>query len=220
MKKLSTKFPAARIKKIMRSDDDVGKVAQVTPLLISKALECFLSSMVEATLVETKARNAKKMTSAHVKRTIVSQEKFDFLKDLVENIADPIDEPTDTGAEPVRGKGRGRGRGQGKRGGASAGSAASAVVHEGSNQEVQHLSVLETKQHCSSDLTLDQIAIKITLDSHASIFQEVVCSVIVLIKGQTFAVITAETKDFCQCCYQSTVGISILLFIESTANQD
>ncbi|KAJ8326096.1 hypothetical protein BDV3_006184 [Batrachochytrium dendrobatidis] len=139
MKKLSTKFPAARIKKIMRSDDDVGKVAQVTPLLISKALECFLSSMVEATLVETKARNAKKMTSAHVKRTIVSQEKFDFLKDLVENIADPIDEPTDTGAEPVRGKGRGRGRGQGKRGGASAGSAASAVVHEGSNQEVQHV---------------------------------------------------------------------------------
>ncbi|KAH9245480.1 hypothetical protein BASA83_001625 [Batrachochytrium salamandrivorans] len=92
MKKLVTKFPAARIKKIMRLDEDVGKVAQVTPLLISKALECFLQSMIEATLVETRSRNAKKMTSAHVKRTILSQEKFDFLKDIVEAIPDPIEE--------------------------------------------------------------------------------------------------------------------------------
>ncbi|KAL2912942.1 hypothetical protein HK105_207613 [Polyrhizophydium stewartii] len=66
MKKTTTKFPAARIKKIMRLDEDVGKVAQVTPLLISKALECFLQSMLEATLVETRARNAKRMTVAHV----------------------------------------------------------------------------------------------------------------------------------------------------------
>ena len=65
-KKIKTKLPAARIKRIMRLDEEVGKVAQVTPFLIAKALEIFLASMVEHTLVETKARNAKKMTSAHV----------------------------------------------------------------------------------------------------------------------------------------------------------
>ncbi|KAH6560989.1 hypothetical protein BASA62_010152 [Batrachochytrium salamandrivorans] len=102
MKKLVTKFPAARIKKIMRLDEDVGKVAQVTPLLISKALECFLQSMIEATLVETRSRNAKKMTSAHVKRTILSQEKFDFLKDIVEAIPDPIEEVVEETSDASR----------------------------------------------------------------------------------------------------------------------
>lgn len=30
------KFPVARIKKIMQADEDVGKVAQATPVLICK----------------------------------------------------------------------------------------------------------------------------------------------------------------------------------------
>lgn len=33
-KQKNTKFPVARIKKIMQMDDEVGKVAQATPVLI------------------------------------------------------------------------------------------------------------------------------------------------------------------------------------------
>ncbi|EEB87977.1 hypothetical protein MPER_14450 [Moniliophthora perniciosa FA553] len=33
-KNKQTKFPVARIKKIMQKDEDVGKVAQATPIVI------------------------------------------------------------------------------------------------------------------------------------------------------------------------------------------
>jgi hypothetical protein len=33
-----TKFPVARIKRIMQADEDVGKVAQVTPVAVCKLL--------------------------------------------------------------------------------------------------------------------------------------------------------------------------------------
>jgi hypothetical protein len=33
---IKTKFPTARIKRIMQADEDVGKVAQVTPILVCK----------------------------------------------------------------------------------------------------------------------------------------------------------------------------------------
>ncbi|KAJ3270489.1 hypothetical protein HDV01_007796 [Terramyces sp. JEL0728] len=91
-KKIKTKFPAARIKRIMRLDEDVGKVSQVTPVLIAKALESFLEALVKQTLVETSQREAKKMTVAHVKTAVQKEPKFDFLLDLVKNLPDPNEE--------------------------------------------------------------------------------------------------------------------------------
>ena len=35
-KKYNSRFPPARIKKIMQSDDEVGKVASVVPIIICK----------------------------------------------------------------------------------------------------------------------------------------------------------------------------------------
>lgn len=34
----ASKFPVARIKKIMQADEDVGKVAQATPVVICESL--------------------------------------------------------------------------------------------------------------------------------------------------------------------------------------
>ena len=34
---VKTKFPVARIKRIMQADEDVGKVAQVTPVVVCKS---------------------------------------------------------------------------------------------------------------------------------------------------------------------------------------
>jgi histone H3/H4 len=65
-KKIKTRLPAARIKRIMRTDEDVGKVSQATPVLIAKALECFLEALVKKSLVETVEKQAKKLTIAHV----------------------------------------------------------------------------------------------------------------------------------------------------------
>ncbi|KAJ3332410.1 hypothetical protein HDU76_000336 [Blyttiomyces sp. JEL0837] len=90
-RKEKSRFPVARIKKIMRTDDDVGKVAQVTPILISRALELFMQSLIDDACKETINRNAKKLTGSHLKLAIFNNPKFDFLKDLVANLPDPID---------------------------------------------------------------------------------------------------------------------------------
>ncbi|KAJ1032453.1 hypothetical protein NDA16_000477 [Ustilago loliicola] len=92
------KFPVARIKKIMQADEDVGKVAQATPVLISKALELFMASIVEETVKETRSRGAKKMTPYHVKRTVHTNETFDFLKDIVAKVPDPVETDSAAGA--------------------------------------------------------------------------------------------------------------------------
>ncbi|RIB16759.1 histone-fold-containing protein [Gigaspora rosea] len=101
-KKYKTKFPVARIKKIMQMDEDVGKVAQATPVLISKALELFMQSLIDHACQETRARNAKRMSVSHLKKTIMTTEQFDFLKDTVANIPDPV-ETTDGGEGPSSG---------------------------------------------------------------------------------------------------------------------
>ncbi|CDS14171.1 hypothetical protein LRAMOSA06341 [Lichtheimia ramosa] len=90
-KKYKTKFPVARIKKIMQLDEDVGKVAQATPVLISKALELFMQSLIDQACQETRQRNAKRLSAAHLKKTIETVEQFDFLKDMVASIPDPTD---------------------------------------------------------------------------------------------------------------------------------
>ena len=56
----------ARIKKIMQSDEDVGKVAAAVPVIISKALEMFVETLlkrVEGTLTQ---RGARTMTPGHL----------------------------------------------------------------------------------------------------------------------------------------------------------
>ncbi|CAI2166975.1 530_t:CDS:2 [Funneliformis geosporum] len=75
----------------MQMDEDVGKVAQATPVLISKALELFMQSLIDHACQETKARNAKRMSVSHLKKTIMTTEQFDFLKDVVANIPDPVE---------------------------------------------------------------------------------------------------------------------------------
>ncbi|KAF9072426.1 histone-fold-containing protein, partial [Rhodocollybia butyracea] len=88
-KNKQTKFPVARIKKIMQKDDDVGKVAQATPVVISKALELFLALLVEKSGDVTIARGSKKVEAYHLKHAVETTDTFDFLKEIVESVPDP-----------------------------------------------------------------------------------------------------------------------------------
>ncbi|KAI8047391.1 histone-fold-containing protein [Gilbertella persicaria] len=104
-KKYKTKFPVARIKKIMQLDEDVGKVAQATPILISKALELFMQSLIDQACQESRERSAKRLTVAHLKKTIETVDKFDFLKDIVSSIPDPLEsqqQSSDNANKPTR----------------------------------------------------------------------------------------------------------------------
>ncbi|XP_017054180.1 dr1-associated corepressor [Drosophila ficusphila] len=87
-KKYNARFPAGRIKKIMQSDEEIGKVAQAVPVIISRTLELFVESLLTKTLRITNARNAKTLSPSHMRQCIVSEKRFDFLKELVRNIPD------------------------------------------------------------------------------------------------------------------------------------
>lgn len=94
-KKYNARFPPARIKKIMQTDEDVGKVAAPVPVIISKALELFVESLLLKASANTQAKNARTLTPQHLKQTILSEARFDFLKDLVANISDVRDPSAD-----------------------------------------------------------------------------------------------------------------------------
>ncbi|CAN0843558.1 Dr1-associated corepressor [Linum grandiflorum] len=87
-KKLDTRFPAARIKKIMQADEDVGKIALAVPVLVSKALELFLQDLCDRTYEVTLQRGAKTMSSLHLKHCVQSYNVFDFLREIVSKVPD------------------------------------------------------------------------------------------------------------------------------------
>ncbi|KAK5157180.1 hypothetical protein LTR04_005500 [Oleoguttula sp. CCFEE 6159] len=85
---VKTKFPVARIKRIMQADEDVGKVAQVTPVVVSKALELFMIALITRSAAAAKQRASKRVTAAHLKHAVLSDDRFDFLGDIVGKVAD------------------------------------------------------------------------------------------------------------------------------------
>lgn len=87
-KKYNARFPPARIKKIMQTDEEVGKVAAAVPVIISRALELFVESLVKKASEITQTRNAKTLTTSHLKACILADNQFHFLKDLVSCIPD------------------------------------------------------------------------------------------------------------------------------------
>lgn len=58
------------------------------PVIISRTLELFVESLLKKTTKITNSRNARTLSPSHLKQCIISESKFDFLKDLVKNIPD------------------------------------------------------------------------------------------------------------------------------------
>ena len=95
---LKTSFPVARIKRIMQADEDVGKVAQVTPHVVSRALELFMIKLITASAEQARGpaqpggggagKGPKKILAQHVKKAIVAEDTFDFLSEIIAKVPD------------------------------------------------------------------------------------------------------------------------------------
>lgn len=93
----------------MQTDEEIGKVAAAVPVIISRALELFLESLLTKACQVTQSRNAKTMTTSHLKQCIELEQQFDFLKDLVAAVPDMQGEGEDNhaeGADKVARRGR------------------------------------------------------------------------------------------------------------------
>ncbi|KAI4861063.1 hypothetical protein F4820DRAFT_81522 [Hypoxylon rubiginosum] len=83
-----TKFPTARIKRIMQADEEVGKVAQQTPIAVGKALELFMVQLVRKSAEVAREKNSKRITAPMLKQAIDSANEWDFLQDIVAKVSE------------------------------------------------------------------------------------------------------------------------------------
>lgn len=97
---VKTKFPTARIKRIMQADEEVGKVAQQTPIAVGKALELFMIQLVSKSAEVAREKNSKRVTPAMLKAVVEADDQWDFLRDIVSKV-----EQDKEGAGGGKGKG-------------------------------------------------------------------------------------------------------------------
>ncbi len=83
----------ARIKRLMQSDEDIGKVAQATPVVVAKALELFMIQLVDESCKRARAKQVKRVSLAHLYQAVMEEEKFDFLREVMEKYQPTISEP-------------------------------------------------------------------------------------------------------------------------------
>ncbi|ROW14458.1 hypothetical protein VPNG_03884 [Cytospora leucostoma] len=83
---VKTKFPTARIKRIMQADEEVGKVAQQTPIAVGKALEMFMIQLVTKSADVAREKNSKRVTAAMLKTVVEADDQWDFLRDIVSKV--------------------------------------------------------------------------------------------------------------------------------------
>ncbi|CAI8054758.1 Dr1-associated corepressor [Geodia barretti] len=106
-RKFESTFPAARIKKIMQLDDDVGRVASSVPVVISRAVEIFLQALLTRGADYAATRNAKTLTVGHLKHCIEQEKQWDFLRELTAKISDvTAQEDSEEATGPKRGRKR------------------------------------------------------------------------------------------------------------------
>ncbi|GAB0497349.1 hypothetical protein MMPV_008681 [Pyropia vietnamensis] len=118
-------FPPSRIKKMMQADDDVGKVATATPVLVGKALEMLLQDLLTQAAGVASSRRAKTLTPAHLKSTVHADDTFDFLKSIFDRVPD-LEEKATPAASAGSGKGSGSAGGEPRASRRSAAAAAAA----------------------------------------------------------------------------------------------
>ena len=81
----------------MQADEDVGKVAQVTPHVVSRALELFMIKLISASADQARgitpvgggaSKGPRKILAQHMKKALQTDETFDFLADIIGKVPD------------------------------------------------------------------------------------------------------------------------------------
>ena len=77
-------LPLARIKKIMKMDEEVKMISVETPLLISKACELFIIELAYRGWAHTLEANRRTLQRNDIAQAISNNDFYDFLLDIVE----------------------------------------------------------------------------------------------------------------------------------------
>ncbi|GJC95795.1 histone-like transcription factor and archaeal histone [Colletotrichum higginsianum] len=72
----------------MQADEEVGKVAQQTPIAVGKALEMFMIAVVSRSAEIAREKNSKRVTAQMLKQVIETDGQYDFLADIAAKVGD------------------------------------------------------------------------------------------------------------------------------------
>ncbi|CAF3991292.1 unnamed protein product [Rotaria magnacalcarata] len=79
----ASELPLARIKKIMKLDDDVKMISAEVPILFAKAAEIFIHELTLRSWIHTEESKRRTLQRNDVAMAITKYEQFDFLIDIV-----------------------------------------------------------------------------------------------------------------------------------------
>lgn len=91
-------LPLARIKKIMKSDEDVRMISAEAPVLFAKACEMFILELTHRAWAQTEEAKRRTLQRSDISAAIQKTDIFDFLIDIV-----PRDDPKKDEVRPVAG---------------------------------------------------------------------------------------------------------------------
>ena len=70
----------------MQADEEVGKVAQQTPIAVGKALELFMIQLVSKSADVAKEKGSKRVTAPMLKQVVETDDQWDFLREIVSRV--------------------------------------------------------------------------------------------------------------------------------------
>ena len=92
-------LPLARIKKIMKSDEDVRMISSEAPVLFAKACEMFISELTTRAWSHAQEKKRRTLQRSDVAAAITKTDIFDFLIDIVPR--DDFKDAASAGAGPA-----------------------------------------------------------------------------------------------------------------------
>ncbi|KAK6046415.1 hypothetical protein COOONC_16080 [Cooperia oncophora] len=78
-----------RIKKVMQSDEEIGRMVASVPVAIGRAMEHFAEKFLQAAAQATQMSNSRTLTPAHMKQAMMANRHFHFLADIFKEVAVP-----------------------------------------------------------------------------------------------------------------------------------
>ena len=76
-------MPLARIKKIMKSDEDVRMISAEAPILFALACRLFITEITHKAAFHARKQQRKTLQRNDVAKVITENETFDFLLDVI-----------------------------------------------------------------------------------------------------------------------------------------
>lgn len=85
----SAKIQPTRIKKVMQSDEEIGRMVASVPVAIGRAMEHFAEKLLEASALCVQCSTSRTLSPAHMKQAMLQNRHFAFLEPLMREIAVP-----------------------------------------------------------------------------------------------------------------------------------